>query len=248
MEENIAGFRERGSWTDVVEHGERISRALRECDVESDAFEEWEEWRPKSHERIDDDVNEKTAEQASVAEGAGEQAGKSPDEDLRSAGKRLSESYEELEADRPAEARDKWQDSVEYVARAADSAGRKMLRQVERTVYQKVTSQLAPYYFDNKLISANIQEVSRGDSDESFVFEVNVNDDELKDQVSAKLAEFEDAISRWRVESEKEVTSAEAAEGVEVTDEEIAATSAKPEEDRLEDPETPDQDEPDIGQ
>ena len=97
MEESVSGFKRRGTWQEIVEHGERITRALREADVEGEAFDEWNEWRPKSHERLGEDVSEKTAEQASVGEGEGEKAGKEPDEDLRTAGEKLSESYERVE-------------------------------------------------------------------------------------------------------------------------------------------------------
>lgn len=230
MEETIAGFKQRGQWTDIVEHGERITRALREVGVDGPAFEEWEEWRPKSGERIDT-VNEKTAEQASVGEGEGEQAGKDPDDDLQSAGERLTESYENLEADDTEEAIDKWEESIGYLARAADSAGRKALRTVEDTVYRRVMTQLAPYYFDNDLVSANLQRSTRGDRPE-FVFEVDINDDDLKDDVSNRLGEYDEEIDRWHVEAEKEVTNVEAAEGVEPTDAEIEATTATPETDR----------------
>jgi hypothetical protein len=71
-------------------------------------------------------------------------------------------------------------ESISHVARAADSASRKALRRVEDAVYQKVMTQVAPYYFDNELISANVTEVGRGENGETFEFEVNVNDDELK--------------------------------------------------------------------
>ena len=74
MEESVSGFKCRGTWADIVEHGERITRALRDNGAEGEAFEEWDEWRPKSHERLGEDVNEKTAEQASVGEGDGEKA------------------------------------------------------------------------------------------------------------------------------------------------------------------------------
>ena len=224
MEESISGFKRRGAWGDVVEHGERITRALRDARADSDAFEEWNEWRPKSHERLGEDVSEKTAEQASVAEGEGEKAGKDPDEDLRTAGEKLSESYEKVEEGDSETAVERWQDSIDYVARAADSAGRKALRAVEDTVYQKVMTQLAPYYFDNELISANIQKKARGDEPE-FVFEVNVNDDELKAEVSEHLAEYEDAIDRWHVDTEKETGTAEAAEGVEAPETEERSKS-----------------------
>ncbi len=46
-------------------------------------FAEWDEWRPKPHEHIEDDISEKTAEQASVDEGKGEKVGESPTEDIQ---------------------------------------------------------------------------------------------------------------------------------------------------------------------
>jgi hypothetical protein len=217
MEESISGFKHRGSWGDVVEHGERITRALRDAGVDSEAFEEWDEWRPKAHERLSEDVNEKTAAQASVAEGEGEKAGKKPEEDLQNAGRKLSESYEKVEQGDNEGAVERWQDSIDYVKRAADSASRKALRTVEDTVYRKVMTQLAPYYFDNELVSANVQRAAGGapGDEEEFIFEVNVNDDRLKDAVSDRLAEYEDEVNRWHVDTEKDTATVEAAEGVE---------------------------------
>ncbi|SEH13412.1 hypothetical protein SAMN04487967_1356 [Natronorubrum sediminis] len=226
MEESISGFKVRGDWGDVVEHGERITRALRDSGVHDPktdsharftrAFEEWDEWRPKAHETLEADVSEKTSEQASIEEGKGERAGKEPDEDIKTAGEKLSESYERLEHDDAEAAMGNWRESIDYVARAADSAGRKAFRRVEDTVYQNVMTQLAPYYFDNELVSANIQQSARGvDNGEQFVFEVNVNDDVLKDDVSERLAEYEDEVDRWHVEVEKDTGAAEAIEGAE---------------------------------
>jgi hypothetical protein len=215
MEESVSGFKRRGNWVDIVEHGERIKQALEEIadevSVDGAALEEFEEWRPKSHERLDEDVSEKTADQASVEEGKGEKEGKDPDEDLQTAGEKLAESYDNL--DEPDEAVDKWGESIDYVARAADSAGRKAIRKVEDTVYQNVMTQMSPYYFDNELISANIQRVSHGDKPE-YVFEVNVNDDDLKIRVSNTLADYEESVDRWHVNTEKSTESVQAAEGV----------------------------------
>jgi hypothetical protein len=222
MEESVSGFNTRGDWIAVVEHGERITRALRDIvdedpdidvDVDEGALDEFDEWRPKSHERIDDDVSEKTAEQASVAEGEGEREGKEPDEDLQTAGEKLAESYENL--NEPDEAVDKWSESIDYVARAADSAGRKAVRAVEDAVYRNVMTRIAPYYFDNGLISANLQQMR---SDGEYVFEVNVNDDKLKLRVSNRLADYEETVDRWHVDTEKQTGSVEAAEGVEAVE------------------------------
>ncbi|MFD1586372.1 DUF5828 family protein [Halorientalis brevis] len=221
MEESVSGFKTRGRWVDVVEHGERISRAIRDIEADPEvelatdvgALEEFDEWRPKADERLDEDVNEKTAEQASVDEGEGEKAGKEPDEDLQTAGEKLTESYEKL--DEPDEAVDKWGESLDYVARAADSAGRKALRAVEGAVYRNVMTQMSPYYFDNELVSANLQRAGRGDVPE-YVFEVNVNDDDLKIRVSNRLADYEQSVDRWHVDTPKETDVIEAVEGVEM--------------------------------
>ena len=220
MEESVSGFKYRGGWVGVVELGERITHALEELadehDIEAEALAEFDSWRPKSHERLSEDVNEKTAQQAHLEEGKGEQAGKGPDEDLQTAGEKLAESYENLGD--PDEAVDKWGESIDYVARAADSAGRKAIRKVEDTVYQAVMTRVSPYYFDNELISANIQRVSRGDRPE-YVFEVNVNDDDLKTRVSNRLADYESDVERWHVNTEKATESAELVEGVVTPDE-----------------------------
>jgi hypothetical protein len=234
MEESISGFKIRGTWPEVVEHGERITRALRDLAraeargadgdagvdrptaVDPEALAEWDEWRPKAGERLAEDVNQKTAEQASIGEGDGEKAGRGPDEDLRTAGEKLSESYQRAEAGDDEAAVASWQDSITYVARAADSAGRRAIRTVEDAVYRKVMTQLAPYYFDNELVSANVQQTTgdAGRAEPTFVFEVNVNDDELKRAVSDRLGEFDDQIDRWHLDTEKETRTVEAAEGV----------------------------------
>jgi len=225
MEEGVAGFKLSGDWGEIVEHGERITKALIDADADEaypEAFEDWDDWRPKSDELLEGELREKTAEHASVEEGKGEEAGKAPNEDVKTAGQRLTESYESLEED-PETAVEKWQDSVNHVARAADSAGRKALRSVEDTVYRRVMTQIAPYYFDNELVSANV--TRGGNADAPFVLEVNVNDDDLKTEVSERLAEYADEIDRWHVDAEKETDTVEAAEGVEAPEYEPDADS-----------------------
>lgn len=222
MEEKISGFKVRGTWGAIVEHGEKITHALRDVDAHLPSgdpgypveFAEWDEWRPKAHEILENDVSEKTAEQASVDEGEGEKIGKSSGDDLEEASEKLTESVENLEDDDVENAVDNAGESTAHVARAADTAGRKALRAVEETVYEKVMTQVAPYYFDNKLISANIQHELWGDG-ERFTFEVNVNGAGLKMEVSDRLAEYEDTIERWHIATERETDVVEAAEGAE---------------------------------
>ncbi len=212
MEESVAGFKERGNWVTIVEHGERITEALQNEDIDGSAFDEWNEWRPKVHERLSEDVKEKTAEQASASEGEGEKAGKSPTEDVNAAGDELKDTVSELAEGDLEDAVEEGQESVGRVTRAVDTAGRKALRTVEETVYKHVMTQVSPVYFDNELVSANVERTR--DADEPYVFEVNVNDDGLKDRVRDRLTKYEE-LKRWRGETEKETDSVEAAEGTE---------------------------------
>ncbi len=229
VEESVSGFKIRGSWGNVVEHGERITRALKDLiddghEIDEDALEEWDEWRPKADERLGEDVSEKTADQASIGEGEGEKAGKSPDEDLKTAGEKLTESYERLEE--PSEAVSEWRESINYMARAADSATRKALRKVEGSVYENVMTQISPYYFDNDLVSANL---NRSDAESGeYTFEVNINDDDLKIRVSNKLADYETTVDRWHVDTPKETEIAEAVEGHAQTETEETDGSSDP--------------------
>ena len=145
MEERISGFKLHGTWEEIVEHGERITEALDELDISGAAFDEWRHWRPKADEPIDA-VSEKTAAQASIGEGDGEAANESPADDLRSAGEKLSESYENATENDPNSVVEHGNDSLNYAARAADSAGRKLLRTVEESIYEGVMTRVSPYY------------------------------------------------------------------------------------------------------
>jgi hypothetical protein len=81
MNVRVSGFRVEGSRETVVRHAERVSRALLRVLAERDdeigprenrAFGEWEEWRPREGEHLEEETAERTAEQASVDEdGAG---------------------------------------------------------------------------------------------------------------------------------------------------------------------------------
>jgi len=216
MEESVSGFSVEGTWADVVELGERVTHALRDIgdqeesvDYDDDAFQQWEEWRPKLEEPVER-LNEKTAEQAAVDEGEGEQKGRSPDEDIKKAGEKLSDSYERLEEEPDTDAAvEDWRESVGYVARAADSAGRKALRAVEGAVYRNVMTRMSPYYFDSELVSANLGRTR----DDGYRLEVNVNDDDLKIRVSNKLADYEQSVDRWHVDAEPDTEALEAVEG-----------------------------------
>ena len=212
MREAISGFEVSGTWEEIVEHGERITEALRDAGVTAESLTEWQSWRPKATDRIDAEMSEKTAAQASVAEGAGERADASPGDDLRTAGEKATDGIDDVRERDPAGGAARGRDSVDHAARAADSAGRKLLRTIESVVYERLMTRVAPYYFDSELVSANLRRTEG--NDEEFTFEVNVNDDDLKADVSDRLAAYDEAEGRWHGGTEPATEVAEVAEGV----------------------------------
>ncbi|MFC4247224.1 DUF5828 family protein [Natribaculum luteum] len=174
MKETVSGYEVRGDWEAVVELGERITTALREDGCSSAELAEWDEWRPKRHDRVAEEIREKTVEQAHLSEGPGERADKSPGEDLLKAGDELSSAYERL--DDTTEAIDRWRESIQYLTRAADSVSRGVVRSVEDVVYKRLMTKAAPFYFDNELVSASLQRKRGLHGSGEFVFEVAVDE------------------------------------------------------------------------
>jgi len=165
MEERVSGFRVRGSWDEVVAHGERIARALRESDFDEDALAEWDDWQPKAHEDLGEEVSERTVEKASLEQGAGERAGQAATENLE----RVSEH------------------ALERGNHAVDTTTRKAIHTLETAVYKRVMTRFAPYYVDNELVSATLRETTRLKDGDEFVFEMNIHHDQLKEKVSQRL-------------------------------------------------------------
>jgi predicted RNA-binding Zn-ribbon protein involved in translation (DUF1610 family) len=210
IEESVSGFKVKGGWSDVVKHGEQITVALQAAGCSGETFDEWDNWRPKAHERLAEDIREKTAKQAHLTKGPGERARQSAGDDLQHASEKLMSAYEQLgDAN---EALDDWYGSLRYLGRAADSASRKAIRSIEDTVYIRVMTKISPFFFDNDLISANIQRGSILDNDSDYVFEININDDDLKVTVSEFLEAHEE-VDRWHIETEPAIDRVEAAEG-----------------------------------
>lgn len=192
MDVRVSGFRVEGSWQTVVRHAERVSRALLRAladreeaatRAENRAFGQWEEWRPREDEALEEEIADRTAEQASVSEGEGEAEGVGVREDLADAGRKLDEAANEVADEGLDEAAETVGESVEHTARAADTASRRVLRALEENLYRHVVTRVSPYYFDNRLVSANLERLG----DETYRFEVNVKDDDLKETVREEL-------------------------------------------------------------
>lgn len=220
-EDNVSGFKVTGSWTDIVSLGERITFAFTEIEVDAaEQIDEWEEWRPKTTERLNEDVKEKTVKEASVSKSEGEKKDKKPMDDFSKAKEQVKNSDSSPFYD--------WLTSIGYLKRGLDTVTRKSMRKVEENVYKNLMTKISPLYFDNELISANISKIEKG----KYVFEININDDEIKEAVRTQLEKQSDEHDRWHIHTEKEIEHAKQAEGHEVSEDDTVPKEQKTDPDR----------------
>lgn len=126
------GLQERGSWLDIVEHGERFTEALQDECAEAEKLNEWNEWRPRS-EDSSEKQRRKTARNASI--------------DTKDSS--VKEAFE------------KSGPKKQYtLLRVGNYTSRRIVQAVEEIVYKKIMSVTSPQYFDNKLISAELKTLS----------------------------------------------------------------------------------------
>lgn len=195
METRLSGFQVEGTWEQVVDHGDRMSRILHDLGAGAhprmgrssfqDALDEWDDWRPRPAESFETDVRTRTAEQASLGPGAGEQRGRAPLDDLERAWMALLVGPGTVPDGGASELGSRMTEAARLTARAVDTGMRRVVRNMEEAVYLHLMTRTSPCYFDNRIVSANLD---RGTDDgEAYRFEVNVNSDRLKEQVAKRL-------------------------------------------------------------
>ena len=220
MESGISGFKVSGSWEEIVEHGEKMESILETIDekeayeLDSEMITEFNEWRPKVRDLGDEsEISDKTAEKASIAEGESEKKEKPMSEDIEDAASEVSKSVSSLKETEIKDSWEYWKSTTSYMTKASDTFWRRNLRRVEKFVYKHLMTVLSPYYFDNTLISANLQRKS----EETYVFEININDDELKQRVEHIMHNLSDR-DRWHLSHDHAEDVSEEMESVEGVD------------------------------
>lgn len=196
--ESISGFRVTGEWDEIVEHGERISYTLKKIDVGEyqDYLDEYNNWRPKAVEN-NKDISKKTADKASIDEDDNEK-NNNPKDEINKAREKVSESVSDISDKEPKKAYNDTSESAKHAYNAVRNISRKTFRKGEEAVYENIMTKLSPYYFDNKLISANVSQISNN----KYEFEVNVNVDNIKQNVSDDLQDIYDDIKRKNITKE----------------------------------------------
>lgn len=191
-QESISGFKITGDWSSIVEHGERISYVLKQIGIKNEhqkSLDEYNEWRPKTVEDSSD-ISKKTANSASI-----DTDNKDPKDEINKAKEKASDSVSDISDKDPKDAYNDSTESAKHTASAIKSITKEKFKKSEEMVYENIMTKISPYYFDNQLISANISKKSEN----IFTFEININVDEIKKEVSDNLQGVYDDIDRKNI-------------------------------------------------
>lgn len=181
VQKTVGGYQFEGEWEDVVDRGREVTSTLKETDADREELEEWEEWRPRREESLDNEVREKTVEKACMPENQAEQEGETVRTQSEQAVQELGAAAQEASEGRARRAFDRVRAFTRRTLLLADTITRKGLRRVERVVYSDVVTRTNPYYFDSGMVSASIERktgVLRG-ADGGYRLVVRVNDGDV---------------------------------------------------------------------
>lgn len=194
MEKGISGFQVDGSWDQIVDHGDRISRILHELGASAhprmsrgaydDALAEWDRWRPRPADSLDEDLRPRTAKQASLNPKNGDHGTEAALQDLGRAWRALLDGPERIPDGGASAWLSRLTEATRLSSRAVATGVQHAAKSAEEAVYLHVMTQLSPCYFDNRVVSANLE---RQPGSDAYSFEININSDELKDRVGTEI-------------------------------------------------------------
>lgn len=220
----ISGVSYTGNWSEIVEFGEQIMAALEsvqnDYESSSDAntlteqtistcIQEFDEWRP----RIDDKtetLSQKTAEKARVENSELMDSEKTIPDEIETATENAKNAAKSAKELNPDETQDNVKKTVSNTTQATDSLFRRGIQQIETFVYTHIMTALSPYYFDNKLINANLTE----HTDTKYTLEVNISNQDFREPFCQKTETIILQNSRWHIDSPINSESVENIDGV----------------------------------
>lgn len=211
MEINVSGFKLEGSWDEIVEHGEKITFLLNEYRGEeyTEEFTEFNNWRPKISEHIEKEIEDKTVEKAQIEYSVRpltvillhivtviDKIGRNIYQ------LNIVQIYNELRT------------FIFLLGETVESILINIFRKSEHFVYRNIMTTVSPYYFSNKLVSANIQKKNES----KYVLEIDINDDKIRGEMEENVSIVEEK-DRWHISHNGKILNIKNSEGVKIEEE-----------------------------
>lgn len=183
MQETVCGVRFEGEWEELANKGKAVTKALEEAAPDRDDIEEWEQWRPRASESMDEDHREKTVEHNTMGEDQVKPHDTDPTEDAGEAVEEVSGAVAEMSKGRVRRASGRLAASIHRAGRSIHTATKAGFQRFEAAVYHHIMTRTNPHYFDSDLVSASVSAKGApfGEKD-TYELTVNINDQERVDK------------------------------------------------------------------
>ncbi len=176
IENTNAGLEFEGQWTDICVFARTFEKVIEENAPDEEPIEEYNDWRPREEED-EEDISEKTAENACMEETEVEEEYSGAKEELASAGEKIKNG---VNGDEPSTENIK--KASKNMERLVEAESIKSIRILEKKIYEEVMLRFNPYYFDTEDFSVNLEKINNGES-ENYKLTINIPDEELRQKV-----------------------------------------------------------------
>ncbi|MFO7791476.1 MAG: DUF5828 family protein [Candidatus Saliniplasma sp.] len=175
-----SGVRFQGNWHEVVLFSHVLGKFLEETVPHDGSVEEYEEWMP-TDEDCEDDIKEKTADDACIKPTKVEEEFNGVREELKDAEHKLADSVQDI-TNRESPAKDLGQASKD-IERLVAAESIKSLRKMERSIYKHIMLKFNPYYLDTEDFSVNLEHKNK----DRYTLAINISDEMLRKKVKDRF-------------------------------------------------------------
>jgi len=180
IDETNSGLKVEGSWDDITEFCLKLEKIFEKYISDEDEIERYDQWRPKNDEN-EEDVQEKTAEDASIERNHIEEEFEGTEKELEDAEEKIKESFDDISHGKsPVEDLEEAFKDIEILVGAKSLES---LRKIEETIYKNLMLKFNPCYFDTEDFSLSLNHKK----DESYIFCVNISDENLRTHIQEEL-------------------------------------------------------------
>ncbi len=181
MEITNSGLKFEGNWHEIVLFAHVLAHFLKDTAPHRESVEEYEEWMPEEDED-EEDMIEKTADEACLDHYQVEDDFNGVHDELRDAEHKLKDSINDIaHGESPTKDLSEAAKDIEILVAAESIIS---LRKLERSIYKHIMLKFNPYYFDTEDFSVNLKKTR----EDRYALSINISDDELRKKVQERFS------------------------------------------------------------
>lgn len=167
----VFGFEYKGDEEGIVEKSKEIQDILNEEEYEE--AEEWEKWRPKKDEDIDEEMRKRSVEKTSIGEESADKNRKKAEKNLEEAKEKIDENY--------------FLETFYNLKKYVKEKIIEILKLTEKILLYKMSKYSPKYYEDNKFNSSIEENTSLTKDDGEYKMKVNFEKEEINEKAKEKV-------------------------------------------------------------